>query len=167
MQRGREAPVVVELLGLQLVHREDDRKAAPPEVPERADERDVAEDAGLVLDEDRLDVVAYVLQLLEEVLGVEVAYADERHAVAARAQSVAHRERVVVDAAALIAREHDHAAPALCRELEVAQREGRREAFADLGAREVLEPSLAALDEVLARALIANDTLERIGDGVG
>ena len=51
VKRGREAPVVVELLGLELVHREDHRKAFAPEREECAHERDVAEDPGLVLDE--------------------------------------------------------------------------------------------------------------------
>ncbi len=79
-------------------------EAATLEREERLHERDVAEDRGLVLDEHRVHVVADVLQLVPEVRGVGVAHADEGDAVPALVQALRHGHRVVVDAAALIAR---------------------------------------------------------------
>ena len=166
MQCGRQPAVVVELLGLELVHREHDRKAAAAQAEERVDERDVAEDARLVLDEDRVDVVADVAQLLLQVRGVEVAHAHERHVVSALAQAVADRERVVVDAAALIAREDDDVLLALLGQLVAAEREGVAQLLAHALAREVLEPAMPARDELLAQTLIADGALDRVRDAV-
>src|SRR5207244_2281229 len=103
MERAGEPPVMVELLRLELVHRKHDRKAPPPEREERADERDVTEDPGLVLDEHDVGLLARdELQLAVEIGRVEVPYAHEGDLVAALAEPVGYGERVVVDPAALI-----------------------------------------------------------------
>ena len=157
---------MVELLRLELVHREHQREAAAPQIEERAHEGHVAEDPGLVLDEDRLDVVADVFHLVLQVGRVEVPHADEGDLVPTRAQPVAYRERVVMDAALLITGEHDHPTSALGRQLEIAERERFGQALADARAGEVLEPALAARDEVLARRAVVDHALERGGHAV-
>src|SRR5207249_7923327 len=80
--------------------------------------------------------------------------------------AVADRERVVVDAAALIAREDDDVLLALLGQLVAAERERVTEPLAHVFAREVLEPAMPARDELLSQTLIADGALERLRDAV-
>src|SRR5438874_1377450 len=104
VKRRGEPPVMVELLGLELVHRENDRQAPAPQRAERTDDGHVAEDPGFVLDEDHVGPTTDVAQLLVEVRSVEMTHADERHLMASLAQALADRARAVVAGAALHAR---------------------------------------------------------------
>src|SRR5439155_720868 len=131
---------------------------------ERTDEGHVAEDPGFVLDEDHIGPTTDVAQLLVEVRSVEMTHADESHLMASLAQAVADRERVVVDAAALIAREDDDALRARSRQVPTALREGQLQPAGDLLARELVHTPVALLEEILAHSLIAHDALERCRD---
>ena len=151
---------MVELLGLKLVHREDHRKALAPERQERADERDVAKDPGLVLDEHRIALRRDELELAVEVGRVEMLDPDERDLVPAVAQAIGYRERVVVDAAALVARHHDDLLRLRVRQLPPALGERELEPVGNVRAGECVNPSPAFLDQVLAERLIAHHALE-------
>ena len=131
VKRRREPAVVVELLGLELVHREHHRQAAAPEREQHADERHITEDPGLVLDEHDFGLLGDVLHLLVEVRGIEVPHTDERHLVAALAKPFGDGERVVMDAAALIAGQHDDAPRAGRRKLPAALRQCELETTRD------------------------------------
>ena len=167
MERVRDEAVVVELLGLELVQREDHGDASAPEADERADERDVREDPGLVLDEDDVGVAAHVGGLLREVRVVEMAHAHERDVVAARAEPVRDRQGVVVDAAALVARQDDDPPLAVLRQLPAGEGERGTEPLFDPLAGELRQAPASALDEVAAQARVVDGALERRGHRVG
>src|SRR5207245_8031 len=69
--------------------------------------------------------------LLREVRVVEMAHAHERDVVAARAEPVRDRQGVVVDAAALVARQDDDPPLAVLRQLPAGEGERGTEPFFD------------------------------------
>ena len=167
VQGVRELAVVMELLGLDLVRGEHRRNAAKPQPGERAHEGDVAEDPGLVLEDDGVGALRDVPQLREEVRGVEVLRADEGRVVPGRAQPIAHRERVVMDPGAPLARHDRDVAAPVRRQIPVRQRERSRQVVGDCLGRERGELAVPAPDEVFAQRGVAHGALERGRHGVG
>src|SRR5439155_5879558 len=127
---------------------------------ERADERDVAEDPGLVLDEHDVGFLARdELQLAVQIGRVEVPNAHEGDLMAALAEPVGDRERVMVDPAALIAREdHDALRPG-CGQIPAGRGEREAEPTRDLLARELFDAAPPFLDEILPQRSVAHDAL--------
>src|SRR5437867_5661848 len=85
--------------------------------------------------------------------------------MAAGAQAFRDRQRVVVDPAALIAREHDNALGSFRREIPPALRERAPQALRDALAREVRDVAAALLDELAPQRRVTDDTLEGGRDG--
>ncbi len=166
MQRGRQATVVMELLGLELVQRENDRKSLAPERDERPHERHIAEDPRLVLDEHGIALRRDEFELAVEIGRVEVLDPDEGDLVSAVAKTIGHGERVVVDAAALVARHDDDLLRLRIRQLPPALGERELQPVGDMRPRERLDAATALLDEVLPERLIVYDPVELRRDGI-
>ncbi len=120
----------------------------------------------LVLDDDRVDVVRDVPHLRAQVAVVEMAHADEGHVVAGGPQAVRERERVVMDAAALIAREDGELARPPLRESPARERERVAQPFRDAVGGELRETGASLLDEASAQLPVTDDALERLRHAV-
>ena len=81
---------MVKLFRLELVQREDHRKALAPERDERPNERHIAEDPGLVLDEHGVALRRDELELAIQIGCVEVLDPDEGHLMSAVTKAVGH-----------------------------------------------------------------------------
>ena len=85
---------------------------------------------------------------------------NERHLVPAVAQAISHGERVVMDAAALVARHHDDLLRLRIGQLPAALRERELQTICHGTSRERVHTPPALFDQVLAERLIAHDALE-------
>ena len=164
VERGREPAVVVELLRFELVQREDDRKALAPERDQRSHERDVAEDPRLVLDDHRIALRRNELELAIQIARVEMLDPDEGDLMAAVAEAIGHGERVVVDAAALVARHDDDLLRLRVGQLPSPLSERELQPVGDVRSRERIDPAATLFDQVLAKCLIVDDAFELRGD---
>ncbi len=85
----------------------------------------------------------------------------------ALAQHVGHGERVVMDAAALIARQHDDALGPCVGKLPATLRERELQPVRHVPARKCLDAAPTLLDQVLAKHLVADHALQLCGDRFG
>src|SRR5256885_6255136 len=85
--------------------------------------------------------------------------------MSAVAQAVGHGERVVVDAAPLVARHDDDLFRLRVRQIPPALSQSDLEPLRDVRPRELLDPAPALLDEVFTEGLVADDALQLRRDG--